>query len=301
MGTDRDIGKSNVPSRWRKTLSDTTVAAVQSTVIPPVSLEDPPVVLVEGSDLGARSGSSQRYKAYKASKKLYTLVVGKDIQLDRVQHLTECAMVGRLENVKVTFETLREWLKVHWKPLLDYTPLFSTLINGWYIFHFLSAKDRECIENCPWLIGRGSIVLQRWTTNFVLGDLSSSIVSPGKSTHGPSDPILGTPMPSSYRDILVAHLPVYTDHNSTKEGVTPFGSDRFKDVTIRRKRKGGRGRGVDVSSNSFSYDSYIPLSVRLAGGSGSGEQVVLDTTRNSGGATKVIGALRGLPLDTVKG
>jgi len=75
-------------------------------------------------------------------------------------------MVGRMENVKVSFEVLRDWIKVHWKPILHYAPLFSTLINGWYIFHFLSVKDRECISTCPWLIGRGSMVLHRWSTGF---------------------------------------------------------------------------------------------------------------------------------------
>lgn len=48
-----------------------------------------------------------------------------------------------------------------------------------------------------------------------------------------SEPNLGSPMPASYHDALLAHLPVYTDHVSPKEGVIPVVSDRYKDVTIR--------------------------------------------------------------------
>jgi len=73
-----------------------------------------------------------------------------------------------MENVKVNFEVLRDWIKLHWKPVLNYTPLFSTLVKGWYIFHFISVKDRETISAGTWLIGRGSIVLTRWHPGFNL-------------------------------------------------------------------------------------------------------------------------------------
>ena len=165
MGIDKVVGRSNVPlKRWETPglIKD----AVVSDKTTPVAGDVSPIVNLEEHVARRYLGNSQRQKAYKASKKQYTLVVGKDIQLDHVKHLSECALVGRMENVKVSFEALREWLQVHWKPILLYTPLFSTLINGWYIFHFLSAKDRENIEKISWFIGRGSMVLQRWSTNF---------------------------------------------------------------------------------------------------------------------------------------
>jgi len=101
-------------------------------------------------------------------------------------------------------------------------------------------------------------------------------------------------MPASYRDILVAHLPVYTDNLSSKEGVFPVEVDRFRDVTIRRKKKGGRIRGSTMT------DNFIPLSVRLEGGSG------FSGSMDSGGFGSVAddimdnGALRGLPHKTVR-
>lgn len=116
----------------------------------------------------------------------------------------------------------------------------------------------------------------------------------------PTDPLLGSPLPSSYRDILVAHLPVYTDHLSTKEGVSPLGVDRYRDFTIRRKRRGGRGI-KDTSKHPTDCDSYIPLSVRLAGGVASDDISILDKSRDIVGSSKVTGALRGLPHDKVKG
>ena len=107
-----------------------------------------------------------------------------------------------------------------------------------------------------------------------------------------SDPNLGSPMLTSYRDALLAHLPVYTDHVSPKEGVFPVASNRYKDVTIRRHRKGGRGKKF---SNSHTEDSFVPLSVRLKDGTDSVHDVV------SYNALLVSGALRDSPLDQVKG
>jgi len=124
------------------------------------------VVLIEDIEQCNRSEHRRRAKAFKATSKKFSLTVGKDINLDRVKHLSDCAMVGRLENVKVPFKTVRDWIKLHWKPILHYSPLFSTLINGWYIFHFLTIKDRERITAGPWLIGRGSLVLHKWSTGF---------------------------------------------------------------------------------------------------------------------------------------
>jgi len=108
----------------------------------------------------------RKHKAYKADNKHYSLVVGEDIKLDRVQHLSDCALVGRLENTKASFATMKDWTISYWRPILQYNPLFSTLVNGWYIFHFLNSEDREKIERRTWLIGHGSLVLQRWTVGF---------------------------------------------------------------------------------------------------------------------------------------
>ena len=141
-------------------------------------------------------------------------------------------------------------------------------------------------------------------------DGSNEVFSPGGklSCNSPSrsgihrsiDHPLGTPMPPSYRDILVAHLPVYTDKKSPKDGVSPIGLDRFRDVTIQHKRKGGQGRGLADSLLSVTADSYIPLSVRLVGDLGFQENTNLSAMRKDDETVMTTGALRGLPLDVVK-
>ena len=159
MGIGDASRKFNVPNcHGEKAVPDVVTSSEEADVSPEVHFKDP----YSSFYLGNR----RKKKVYKAYDKRFSLVVGKDIHMDRVQHLTECAMLGHLENVKVTFEAMREWLVKHWKPILEYTPLFSTLVNGWYIFHFLSIKDRESISNRPWLLGRGSLVLQQWSVGF---------------------------------------------------------------------------------------------------------------------------------------
>ena len=132
------------------------------------------------------------------------------------------------------------------------------------------------------------------------------------STHSPSSGVVphydinvGSPMKSSYRDILIAHLPVYTDTPSKSDSPSKIdlfssgGPDRFRDVTIRRKRKGGRGRGTDGPHLSVDGDTFIPLSARLVAAARSS----VNSVKKSGGKVGVDsafpGALRGSPLSKV--
>ena len=142
MTSQREEGKENPPKACS---SEEEVGILNERIKDPYS--------------GTYPGNRRKQKAYKAAVKQYSLVVGEDIQLDRVQHLSECALVGRLENTKATFATMKDWMISYWRPILLYNPLFSTLVNGWYIFHFLNPKDREKIERRTWLVGRGSLVL----------------------------------------------------------------------------------------------------------------------------------------------
>lgn len=63
-----------------------------------------------------------------------------------------------MEHTKVSDAFIKSWIVEHWKPLLKYTPLFSSLVNAWFIFHFLLVGDMELIFDCLWLIGKGSTV-----------------------------------------------------------------------------------------------------------------------------------------------
>jgi len=102
----------------------------------------------------------RKSKVLKARDKLiYTL--DNDINAERVLNLTDCALIGRMEHTKVSHDFLKDWLTKYWKLVLNYVPLFSLLANGWYLFHLLSATDRERILVKLWLIGKGSMVFTR--------------------------------------------------------------------------------------------------------------------------------------------
>jgi len=119
---DRRCGDHiKLQQRWRARLIASKAGAenahegIQSV---PGKTYSSPVILLDDLEQCKRPEIIRKAKAYKASSKKFSLTVGKDINLDRVQHLLDYAMVGRMENVKVPYETLREWIKVHWKPIL---------------------------------------------------------------------------------------------------------------------------------------------------------------------------------------
>ena len=97
-------------------------------------------------------------------------------------------------------------------------------------------------------------------------------------------------MPESFKEIALAHLPVYNDTSIKTSNVSPF-KQKYPLVTIRKRRKGRRYKGSDE------YDSSIPLSSRLS--TGSADRV---GRKSDGGVpakdnSVVSGALRGLPLN----
>jgi len=74
-----------------------------------------------------------------------------------------------------------------------------------------------------------------------------------------------SPLLASYRDMVISHLPVYSDNASTKIRVSPIGSVHCQNVTIRRKK----GRPIRDIVSPLGLDPYvpspshIPLSTRL--------------------------------------
>jgi len=106
-------------------------------------------------------------------------------------------------------------------------------------------------------------------------DLDGSFPSviPGQPTVGeenldPGQPAVGgenqDPLLASYRDILLAHLPVYSNKSSTREGVVPIGPLHCQNVIFRKNHKGG-DMSDDLGGGGDSV--AIPLSVRLANAS----------------------------------
>lgn len=95
------------------------------------------------------------------------LTVGEEgIDQAKVVGLIDCALVGRIEHIKINYAMLNDWVKDYWKPILKYLPRFSFMVNGWIIFHLLSVADRQKIEQGIWIIGSGSLVLTRWYIGF---------------------------------------------------------------------------------------------------------------------------------------
>jgi len=141
---------------------------------------------------------------------------------------------------------------------------------------FSEKSDRVVIDSVPSVHSGGP-----------LGTVGGN--SPGLVSLSPGNQSLGSPMPSSYRDIVLAHLPVYKGHPTKKSSVSPFRGNRYRNVTIRKRRKGRLVRGCNE------YDTYIPLSARLSDGSGdvdgrssvNADFAVIDSV--------VTGALRELP------
>lgn len=108
----------------------------------------------------------RKAKAIGARKTNLILMVGDGINSEKIQGLTDCALVGRMEHARVSYKMLKSWVFINWKPLLNYTPRFSFLVNGWIIFHLLSISDREILEEGLWIIVRGSLIFTRWHVGF---------------------------------------------------------------------------------------------------------------------------------------
>lgn len=108
-------------------------------------------------------------------------------------------------------------------------------------------------------------------------DLSSSLSVLADSIDSPQ-------LLASYRDILLAHLPIISNKVSSKPGVIPLGAVKCRNVMIRRIKGWVRGSAPSFDPGPDTVSSeYVPLSVRLAMAS----------------SDSVSGALRDMPIITV--
>ena len=92
--------------------------------------------------------------------------MGRDITIDLVSTLSMRSLVGKMELVKLSREDLLEWVRVQWKPFIQNIPRVLSLVNGWFIFHFMSEEDSKAVEERFWVHGKGSLVLSRWNVHF---------------------------------------------------------------------------------------------------------------------------------------
>ena len=58
------------------------------------------------------------------------------------------------------------WASDNWKPLFDYIPTISLLSNGWIGFVFLDPEHCTRALEGVCRIGKGSLVLEQWHSNF---------------------------------------------------------------------------------------------------------------------------------------
>lgn len=101
----------------------------------------------------------------KVSSAMKELTLGLDINMDRVESLSQRELVGKLSYSKKSYENLLIWVRETWKPIVGYTSIINILVNNWLHLHFISAADLELILERAW-VGVGSLWLQRWLPSF---------------------------------------------------------------------------------------------------------------------------------------
>lgn len=150
--------------------SDSRGDTLEENLVTDTILEGSTTILVDTkANRTTLNGESARHrrqsKVLRAHDKLiYT--IDSDVNAERIQGLTDYALLGRVEHSGVSHSFLKDWVIMNWKLILHYTPLFSILANGWYLFHLLSISDREIIFSRVWLISKGSMAFTRWHIGF---------------------------------------------------------------------------------------------------------------------------------------
>lgn len=96
-------------------------------------------------------------KSYKALATMKELNLGLDVNMDRVESLSMQALVSKFICTFIIHKQILSWVKVTWKPLVDYTLVVSILVNKWIHFHFLTESNLDMILSKPWVKGRGTL------------------------------------------------------------------------------------------------------------------------------------------------
>jgi hypothetical protein len=77
-----------------------------------------------------------------------------------------CSLVGRLSYKSLSNGSLEDWIKLHWVPLLGYTPEVLYLTKGWLGFICNSPEDASLLLSSFWVLGGSSLMLKRWRIAF---------------------------------------------------------------------------------------------------------------------------------------
>lgn len=89
----------------------------------------------------------KKIQCWKPCKLKRRMVVGEDVGIGDIAALIGRALVGRFCGKVVSLLSLKEWLDENWFPLLDYSPTFHTLAQGWLCVIFkMHAKLQEVLK-----------------------------------------------------------------------------------------------------------------------------------------------------------
>ena len=94
-------------------------------------------------------------------------VMGKYVTSTMILILSDNALVGNMEFVKLFLLDLMNWVRDKWKPLNKMVLRVLMLMNDQFCFIFLLVEDQKIlIEDRFWVIEYGTLVLLRWHSGF---------------------------------------------------------------------------------------------------------------------------------------
>jgi hypothetical protein len=77
-----------------------------------------------------------------------------------------CALVGRISYKSLSSQSLEDWIKLKWFPILGYCPDVLYLKKGWLCFSCRSPEDASLLLSSLWVFGGSSLMLKRWRMAF---------------------------------------------------------------------------------------------------------------------------------------
>lgn len=86
--------------------------------------------------------------------------------MEDVIRLSDSALVGKFSYSVLAGLEIGVWAEENWCPVLGYSPVCVSLVNGWFRFIFRSGADATQILGGLWLCGKSSLVLKRWHESF---------------------------------------------------------------------------------------------------------------------------------------
>ena len=86
---------------------------------------------------GAHAQNRRILHSHKVKSGRYLCVLGKYVTINMVTSLSSRALMVRFGFIRITRLEILECITKTWKPLIDYVPRVTMLVNSWVVFHFL--------------------------------------------------------------------------------------------------------------------------------------------------------------------